>query len=146
MEEIGIVKDVIGTKAIVVIQKQRGCESCPGSALCKTVGGDEAQIEALNRLNAGVGDTVKISFKSYSYLKGTALIYGLPALMLIIGAVVGKEYISRLFLDSDADLISGMAAFGFFFLSFIIVKIWVKFVESKKTYMPIISDIVNTKN
>lgn len=142
MEEIGIVKDVMGSRAIVIIQKQRGCESCPGSALCKTVGGDEAQIEAVNRLNASIGDTVKISFKPYSYLKGTALIYGLPALMLIIGAVIGKEYISRLFPYSDADLVSGIAAFGFFFLSFIIVKIWVKLIGEKRTHMPEVAEII----
>ena len=49
---------------------------------------------------------MKVVFKSSNYLKGTMLVYGMPALMLIIGAVLGKEYLSRFFPAADPDFVS----------------------------------------
>lgn len=141
MEEVGIVKEVTGHKAVVVVQKQDVCSACPAGSLCKTVEGGAA-IEAINEANAQVGDTVKIIFKTYTYLKGTVLIYGIPALMLIIGAVVGKELVSKAFPGMDPDIISAISGFGLFLGSFFCIRFLVKRFEGKKEYMPVISEIL----
>lgn len=144
MEEVGIVKEIDGLKAIVTVQKQGGgCESCPGSSLCKTIGSGEAVVEALNKANARVGDTVRISFKAYTYLKGTILVYGIPSLMLIIGAVAGKEYASRIFSNMDPDVLSAVCGFGLFGISFLILRLWSKRYGDKKELMPVIEEIIN---
>jgi sigma-E factor negative regulatory protein RseC len=143
MEETGIVKEIIGPKAIVIVQKQSACDSCPGGSVCKTMGGSEALVEAVNQADAKVGDAVKISFKAYAYLKGTILIYGIPSLMLIIGAVIGKEFLPRFFPGRDPDILSAIGGFGLFILSFVFMKFWTKRYEGKKECMPVIEEIIH---
>lgn len=145
MEEVGIVKEIIGPKALVAVQRQSSCESCPGGSVCKTLGGSEASIEAVNDAGAQVGDTVKVAFKPYTYLKGTALIYGIPSIMLIVGAVLGKEYLSRLFPAFDADLMAAVGGFGLFALTFLLLKLWSGRTEGRKEYLPVIVEIMRPK-
>lgn len=145
MEEVGVVKEIIGSKAIVTVQRQSGCDSCPGGSVCKMMG-NEAEIEALNEAKAKAGDTVRIAFKPYTYLKGTIFVYGIPSIMLIVGAVIGKEYLSRFLPDMDADIVSAISGFGLFIITFLFIKIWASRHEGKKEYMPVISEIVNPKH
>jgi sigma-E factor negative regulatory protein RseC len=144
MEEVGIVKEVIGPKAIVTVQRQSGCDSCPGGSVCK-LAGNEAEIEAVNEAKAKVGDTVRIAFKPYTYLKGTIFVYGIPSIMLIIGAIVGKEYLSRVLPNMDPDIVSAIGGFGLFAMSFLFMKVWMKMYEGKKEYMPVINEIVKSE-
>lgn len=144
MEEIGIVKEIIGQKAIVTVQRQSGCDSCPGGSVCKLIG-NEAEIEALNEAKANVGDRVKIAFRSYTYLKGTIIIYGIPSIMLVIGAVIGKEYFSRFFPAMDPDIVSAIGGFGLFAVTFLFMKGLLKKQEGIKESMPVIETIVNSE-
>ena len=143
MEEIGIVKEINGIKAIISVQKQGSCGSCPGATLCQTLGAGEALMEAYNHVGARAGDTVKVVFKSSNYLKGTMLVYGLPSLMLIIGAVLGKGYLSRFFPAADPEILSAGSGFGFLVISFLVIKLWSNTFERKKEYTPIIEEIIN---
>ncbi len=144
MEETGIVKEIIGPKAIVTVQRQSGCDSCPGGSICKLTG-NEAEIEAINEAKARAGDTVRIAFKPYTYLKGTIFIYGIPSIMLIIGAIIGKEYLSRFLPNMDSDIVSAIGGFGLFVMSFLFMKVWMKRYEGKKEYMPVIEEIIGTR-
>lgn len=142
MEETGVVKEIIGSKAMVIVQRQDGCKSCPGGSVCKGTGGEESAVEAVNEANALPGDTVRIVFKQFSYAKGAVLVYGIPALMLIIGAIIGKEYISKMLPGTEPDLVSVISGFGLFIFSFIMMKFILKRYEGKKEYMPVIEEIV----
>jgi sigma-E factor negative regulatory protein RseC len=144
VEEVGIVKEVIGPKAFVTVQRQSGCDSCPGGSICK-LAGNEAEIEAVNEAKAKAGDTVRIAFKPYIYLKGTVFVYGIPSIMLIIGAIVGKEYLSRFLPNMDPDIVSAIGGFGLFAMSFLFMKVWMKRYEGKKEYMPVIIEVVKGK-
>jgi positive regulator of sigma E activity len=143
MEEIGIVREINGIKAILTVPKQGSCEACPGGSLCKTLGAGEASMEAYNHVGARVGDTVKVVFRSSAYLKGTLLVYGLPSLMLIAGALVGRAYLCSLFPSVDPDLISACSGFGFLFLTFAAIKLSSQLFDTKKEYMPVIEEIIN---
>ncbi|MDI6727987.1 MAG: SoxR reducing system RseC family protein [Thermodesulfovibrionales bacterium] len=144
MEEVGVVKEIIGPKAIVAVQRKSGCDSCPGGSVCK-LAGNEAEIEVVNEAKAKAGDTVRVVFKPYTYLKGTAFVYGIPSIMLIIGAIVGKEYLSRFLPNMDPDIVSAIGGFGLFALSFLFMKVWMKRYEGKKEYMPVIEEIIDTR-
>lgn len=144
MEEVGVVKEVFGPKAIVTVQRQSGCDSCPGGSVCK-LSGNEAEIEAINEAKAKAGDTVRVAFKPYTYLKGTIFIYGIPSIMLIIGAIIGKEYLSRFLPAIDPDIVSAIGGFGLFVMSFLFMKVWMKRYEGKKEYMPVIEEIIDTR-
>ncbi|MCL4536171.1 MAG: SoxR reducing system RseC family protein, partial [Nitrospirae bacterium] len=80
--------------------------------------------------------------KPYTYLKGTIFIYGIPSIMLIIGAILGKEYLSRLLPNTDPDIVSAIGGFGLFILTFLFMKVWMKRYEGKQEYMPVIEEII----
>lgn len=141
MEETGIVKEIIGSRAIVVVQRQSGCDSCPGGSICK-LAGNEAEIEAINEVKAKVGDCVRVVLRPYTYLKGTIFVYGIPSLMLVIGAIVGKEYLSRFLPYMDPDIVSAISGFGLFGVTLLFLKILSKKYEGKKEYMPVIEEII----
>lgn len=145
MEETGIVKEIIGPNAIVTVKRKSGCDSCPGGSVCK-MAGDESEIEAVNEAKAKVGDCVRVAFKPYTYLKGTIFVYGIPSIMLIIGAVIGKEYLSMFLPAMDPDIVSAISGFGLFAFTFLFMKVWLKRYEGKKEYMPIIEEILNPEH
>lgn len=140
VEEVGFVRSVDGSLATVAIEKKSACEGC-SLKICKP---DEQymEIEALNAVHAAVGQKVKVAMKSYSYLKSSAAVYGIPALFLVIGAVAGKEIFSKLFPDSDPDIISALAGFGMFAISFLCIKLWSLKAGSKKALKPVIEEIL----
>ncbi len=130
IEEIGIVKSINGIIATVNVPKKSACEGCTAGT-CK-IEEQSIEIEALNQAGAKVGQKVRVEIKSYAYMKGSMLVYGLPALSLVIGAVFGKELMSRVFMNTDSDILSAIFGFGFLVISFLIVKVWIS-ASSKKT-------------
>lgn len=139
MEETGVVTNITGIIATVSVGKKSACEQC--AAGCK-VTDSGAEIEAVNRANAKVGQKVRVQLRPYSYLKGSAIVYGLPAVALVVGAVAGKELFSGLFRGADPDIVSAIFGFGAFIASFVIVKIWSLRLEKKTEYRPVIEEIL----
>ena len=88
---------------------------------------------------------MKIAFKAFTYLKGTLLIYGIPALALVVGTVVGKEYLSVFFPSSDPDMLSALSGFGFMIASFLGVKLLISKFEKKKELVPVIEEVISKR-
>jgi sigma-E factor negative regulatory protein RseC len=139
MNEIGVVKSVDGVTAVVSVERRSACEQC--AAGCKLTD-SEADIEAINRVEAKIGQKVRVEFKPYSYLKGSIVVYGLPAIALVVGAVVGKEFFSGFFPASDPDIVSALFGFGAFIVSFLIVKLWSTRLETRIEHKPVIAEII----
>ncbi|RMG72442.1 MAG: hypothetical protein D6710_04795 [Nitrospirae bacterium] len=139
MEEIGVVKSVEGMIAKVVVERKSICDKCTEGKCLLTDGG--AIIEAFNQVKAKEGQRVRVVFRPYSYLKGSVLIYGIPALMLIVGAIIGREVLSR-FIEMDADLLSAIGGFSLLIITFIIVRIITARVEKNIEYKPVIEEII----
>jgi len=107
------------------------------------VTGDQAmEIEALNKAGAAVGQTVKVMIHTVTYMKGSMVIYGIPALFLVIGAVFGKEFMPRFFPSVDADILSAVCGFSFLLISFILVKLWSESQAKRTESMPVIEEIL----
>ena len=100
------------------------------------------EIEALNKAGAIVGQKVKVMIHTYAYMKGSMVIYGFPALMLVIGAVIGKEVMPRYFPSPDADSLSAIIGFSFLIISFILIKIWSGTQTRKASSTPVIEEIL----
>ncbi len=143
MEEIGIVREVTEGKAVVLVERHSACEGCAAGSVCKS-SGEFAEIVALNLAKALPGDRVKVSVKPYTYLKGTALLFGLPSLLLIVGAILGKEYVSRLFADVDSDIVSAITGFGLFVISFVIMKLLARGRGAKRESMPVVEEVLES--
>ncbi|MFN3740279.1 MAG: SoxR reducing system RseC family protein [Thermodesulfovibrionales bacterium] len=141
MEETGLVIKIEGNKAFVAVEKKSVCEGCPASSLCKP--GDEGSIiEAINEAGAKIGDRVSVSLKAFSYLKGSIIVYGIPTICLIAGAIIGKELLKNL-IALDPDLLSAIGGLGAFGISFLIVKLLSKKMEKKKEYIPVVERILS---
>ncbi|MCX7794161.1 MAG: SoxR reducing system RseC family protein [Thermodesulfovibrionales bacterium] len=141
MEETGLVVKIEGDRAYVSVDRKSACEACPAGSVCKTT--DEgAIIEAINEAKANIGDRVRVSFKAFSYLKGSIIVYGIPALCLIAGAIIGKELLKNLS-GLDPELLSAIGGLGAFGISFIIIKLLSKRMEKKKEYIPVVESILD---
>ena len=66
-------------------------------------------------------DAVQILAGS-GYMKGAMVVYGIPALALVLGAVFGKEVMPRFFRGTDPDILSALCGFGLLVFSFFAVK------------------------
>ncbi len=142
-EEIGIVKSVNGVLAVVNVPKKSACEGC--TAGCKM---DEEfmEIEAFNQAGAKVGQTVRVTMKSFTYTKGSLVVYGLPAVALVVGTVFGKEVMGRAFPHADPDILSAVFGFGAFIFSFFVVKLWSGRADKKVESKPIIEEVLEGKH
>lgn len=140
MEETGVVKGVEGPFARVAVAKKSICDRCTAGTCHLTDEG--AELDAINEAGAKVGQKVRVVLKPYSYLKGSLIVYGLPAAALVLGAVLGKEVFSRYMPGMSPDTVSAIFAFSAFVLSFIFVKLWSMRAEKKVEYKPVIEEIL----
>jgi sigma-E factor negative regulatory protein RseC len=140
MEEVGVIMSIDGLTAKVTVPRKSACEGCTAGA-CKP-GEQSMEIEALNPIKAKVGQTVRVVMKPYSYLKGAIIVYGIPAIALVVGAILGKEFFSTYFTGVDPDVVSAFFGFGAFIIFFLLIKFWsIKF-EKKRDLKPVIEEII----
>jgi len=144
IEETGIVKSLDGIIAIVMVPRKSTCEGCT-AGICKPEN-QSMEIEALNQAGAKVGQKVRIAIKASSYMKGTMIVYGLPALFMVIGAVIGKEALGKIFTGTDPDVLSAVSGFSLFIVAFIIVRFWTNAVGRKDESKPVIEEILSQDN
>jgi sigma-E factor negative regulatory protein RseC len=140
MEETGLVIKIEGPRAFVAVERKSLCDACPASTVCKPTE-EGTIIEAMNKAGAQLGDRVIVSLKAYSYLKGSIIVYGIPALSLIAGAIMGKEILKG-FVKLDPELLSAIGGLVFFTLSFVIIKLVSKKFDRKTEYIPVIEKII----
>lgn len=141
MVETGLVLKVEGNKAFVAVERKSLCEGCPASSICKPTE-EGSIIEAINEAGAKIGDRVSVSLKTFSYLKGSIIVYGIPTICLILGAIIGKEFLKD-FIDLNPDLISALGGLGAFGISFVIVKLLSRRMERKREYIPVVERILS---
>ena len=137
IEENGTIIELKGkATAVVMCRKSSLCEHCATSGSCML--GDDGHtrlIEVKNDLGANVGDQVRIATTTRSFLQSSFLLYIVPLIALVVGALVGKAVGDRLDVGLDPNLLS--AIFGVFFMagSFVILRVGSSAL-STETYMP----------
>ncbi len=141
IEETGIVIKTDGITATVAVQKRGACEGCAAKGVCETTDAG-MEVEALNPVHAKVGQTVEVSIKPRTYLKGSIIVYGFPLIAFVAGVIAGKDIGERYFKGIDSDIISVVLGFALLIISFLIIKVWSRQVESKEEYKPVIEKII----
>ena len=128
--------------AQVLCQKNSACAHCSAEGVCNP--GDTGQartVEAFNPIGAQVGDQVRLSVTTRSFLRSSFLLYIVPLIALIIGAIIGQE-IAPLFKNGlDANALSAIMGSGLMALSFLVIRMSSKLL-AKKDYMPQITAVV----
>jgi len=140
IEEIGTVRSTSGGMAIVAIPRKSACDGCTAGT-CKTEE-QSMEIEAVNHAGAVEGQRVRVAIKSSAYMKGSMVVYGLPAIGLVLGAVLGKEVLSGFVKGVDPDILSAVSGFAVFGISLVMVKIWSSSIGNKTESKPVIEEIL----
>jgi sigma-E factor negative regulatory protein RseC len=143
VEEIGIIERENGQIATVSVLKRDACEGCSLKS-CGT-DGKSTTIEALNPVHARVGQKVKLSIKSNNYLKSAVIVYGIPAVSLVLGAVIGREVMSAHYPMRDPEGIAALSGLTACMASFFSVKIWSRMSEKQEAPKPIIEEILESE-
>jgi sigma-E factor negative regulatory protein RseC len=141
IEDIGVVTKTDGVTASIIVQKKGFCDGCAAKGTCESTE-EGMEIKALNTVQAKVGQTVKVSLGPQTYLKGTILVYGIPLIAFIGGAIMGKIIALEYLNGTDSDLVAVATGFTVFIISLFGIKIWAKKAASKTEYKPFIEDIV----
>jgi len=141
LEEIGTVISIEGHHARVSVPKKSSCEGCTAETC--SAGEQSMEIEALNKAGAVIGQRVRVLVHTYAYMKGSMIIYGIPAIFLVIGAVFGKEIMPRFFPSRDTDILSAFFGFSFLLASFILIKFWSQRQAKKDESTPVIEEILD---
>lgn len=126
--------------AIVSIPRKSACEGCTAGT-CRQEE-QSMEIEAVNQAGAAEGQRVRVAIKSSAYMKGSMVVYGLPAIGLVVGAVLGKEVVSGFFKGVDPDILSAAAGFAVFGITLLIVKLWSNSTGNKVESKPVIEEIL----
>ncbi len=144
IEEIGTVVELKGKHTVMVMCKKSSlCENCASNGHCAL--DDDARtriIEVHNSLGAGVGDRVRIVTSTRSFLQSSFLLYIVPLIALVIGAIAG-ELVGERIIDSGLDPNLLSAIFGVFFMtgSFVVIRVGSSALRHEN-YMPKISEIL----
>lgn len=123
MEQVGLVKNLVGDKAVLEIQRSGACGSCNacGSAESK------AHIVTLkNTVNAKVGDKVELEGQSKNLFKYTLIVYLIPLVFLVAGIALGHIYFK-----SQGNPNYELLSFGIGLVFLGIAGIVVKFIDGK---------------
>ncbi|MFP4474443.1 MAG: SoxR reducing system RseC family protein [Desulfatibacillaceae bacterium] len=101
--EDGIVESLNGNMALVKTRRSEACDHCSAKEGCHTMGGGkEMEIEVENTLDARPGDLVCVSVLDSSFLYASFLVYMVPILGLIAGAVIGENHGAALGMSNNA--------------------------------------------
>ncbi len=135
-EERGVVIQCKGALAVIRAERTTACDSCASKDVCVSGKGGEMLIEALNTAGAKAGDRVVFTVGSASVLKAGLLLYLVPVLSFIFGAVAGRIAAGKIFPGQNADLVSGLLGAAFLAGAFIAVKLYGRYVEKDDAYRP----------
>jgi sigma-E factor negative regulatory protein RseC len=102
--------------------------------------GEEVEVETLNPVGAGIGDRVVLTFETGSFLKANFLLYVLPILMMIAGALIGQRLAPATGIDESAAAVGG--GFLLFFLTMVFVRRRANRLARNDAYRPKITRIL----
>jgi sigma-E factor negative regulatory protein RseC len=139
--EEGTITKVFADMARVKVRRSSMCDICKCKSACSTLSDTEVmEAEALNTANARPGDRVLLNIPSKSLWKISFVIYMLPVIFLISGAIVGMRLAKIYSLEPELGaLLLGIAGC---LLSFAIIRLFAKHVGKNKDYMPEIVKIL----
>jgi len=109
IEERGRVVEARAGRALVETTRSASCDSCGARHACGCMGGGrEARVWVADPLGVAPGDRVIVAVPEGTVLRASVLVYLVPVLALVAGAVVGNELAPSLGLSPDL----GSAALG----------------------------------
>jgi sigma-E factor negative regulatory protein RseC len=110
--ESGRIVAISGDRVWVQTIRASACESCSARSGCgqrvlaSASNGRANQILVSNHLKASVGDEVTVAIDESALLSASILVYALPLVLMVLGTVVGQQWLP----SQDAGAIAGAVA------------------------------------
>jgi sigma-E factor negative regulatory protein RseC len=144
LEEYGSVVELKGKMlAVVLCQKSSFCKNCASMQSCQ-VGDDNRSmlVEAHNLIGAEVGHKVRLVTSSKSFLQSSFLLYIVPLIALIVGAVAGHLVGESMPAGPDPNLLAALIGTAFLVGSFFVIRIGSRAIP-KESFMPRIVEVLS---
>ena len=141
MKQSGIILSIDDDRAKVMLQRQTSCGDCKA---CK-LGREDAKIEvdAINSVNAKIGDHVEIDMEHQSFLAAAFIVYLIPLFALIGGIFIGNMILNMTEMAEYKDLGSGLFGLLLTAVTYSIIRSKEKSFKSNKKFVPTITGILN---
>ncbi|MCP4745327.1 MAG: SoxR reducing system RseC family protein [Desulfobacteraceae bacterium] len=124
--------------------RSAACESCKSRASCHGIDKNKAKVEAINEVDAKVGDRIQIAISTSSLLKATFLLYVFPVLCMVLGALGAHALVADSTMDtSNITIVSALTCFG---IALVVVRIGGNKLAQKASYQPKIIRILGHNN
>jgi len=147
LEEFGSVVELKGKEtAVVLCQRSSFCQHCASMQSCQVADDNRSMlVEALNPLGAAVGDRVRLVTSTRSFLQSSFLLYIVPLIALVVGAVAGHQVGLRLAGGPDPNLLAAIIGTTFLVGSFFVIRVGSRAIP-KEAYMPRIVEILEAES
>lgn len=145
IEETGTIVELKGKHvAVVMCKKNSFCKNCAALDSCQ-IGDDNKSklVEAHNLIGADVGDEVKVATSTRSFLQSSFLLYIVPLIALLVGALTGFFLGENLQGGPDPNLLSAVLGIAFLIGSFLVLKVGTKSLSREK-FMPRIVAVLSS--
>ncbi|KAB3527660.1 SoxR reducing system RseC family protein [Alkaliphilus serpentinus] len=142
MKQCGVVTEVKGQHAKVVMQRHSSCGSCNA---CK-MGEEENKfaIEAINGINAKIGDRVSVDMESQDVLSAAFIVYVIPLIALLVGIFAGNRILVSMNIGPQKDIYVAIIGFAVMALTFLAIRTKEGAFKESKKFLPVITEIVET--
>jgi len=121
--------------AIVQCGRSSACDHCPSVDSCQMGDNQETMlIEALNLAGGQLHDRVKVVTTTRNFLQSSFMLYIIPVIALLAGALVGQAFGEKSG-ATDPSLLSALLGSLCLVVSFLLIR-WFTRKLKKETYMP----------
>jgi len=142
IEEYGTVVELKGKQvAVVLCKRNSACDHCPSSGACQM--GDDSEsmlVEAFNQIGAQVSDRVRVQTSTKHFLQSSFMLYIVPVIGLLIGALLGQGLSELTTLTIDPSLLSALLGVAFMAGTFLCIKLGTQALK-RELFMPRIVEI-----
>lgn len=147
IEEYGIIIELKEQQiAVVMCQRNSACDHCPSSGACSMGNDSETMyVDAFNAVGAEVSDRVKIVTSTKHFLQSSFMLYIVPIIGLLVGALSGQAIGEKMSSKIDPSLLSAIMAMIFMTATFIAIKFGTRGLK-REVFMPRIVEIQRTED
>ena len=140
MARVGKIIDINDGVAWIAMAANEACDGCEA---CGHGSNDtEQKIEALNELDAEVGDTVEFDMTIPSLLGAAFIAYTVPLLTMVLSIFLTIVILKGLGFGNNAELIASLIGFFTLFMTYVVIRKFDPRMRDSKRFMATITRIV----
>jgi len=144
MRQCGVIMSTDGDRAKVVMQRQSACGDCKG---CRW-GEDDAsmEIEAINSINAKIGDRVEIDMEHQNVLAAAFIAYMIPLITLIAGVILGSVLLDKIGLVQYKEVGSSIIGLVLTGVCYAVIRSKESSFKANKSFIAVITGVSEESN